>query len=189
MIFNSTELEGAFIIELEKRSDERGFFSRAWCRREFEEHGLVPLIMQSNLSYSRKKGTLRGMHFQTSPFEETKVVQCIKGALYDVIIDLRPDSATFGKWIAVELRAEDHKMIYVPRGFAHGFMTLQDETEAFYHVSQFYAPGHEGGIRWNDPAFNVKWPEIEDLVISDKDRTWPDFKRESFLKATGAAQC
>lgn len=189
MIFNPTGLKGAYIIELEKRSDERGFFSRAWCRKEFEKHGLVQLIVQSNLSYSRKKGTLRGMHFQTAPFEETKVVQCVRGALYDVIIDLRPDSETFSEWISIVLNADDHKMIYVPRGFAHGFMTLQDDTEAFYHVSQFYSPGNEGGVRWNDPAFNITWPEFHHLVISDKDRNWPDFNKKSFLKSTGVAQC
>jgi len=175
MIFIETLLKGAYIIELDRREDERGFFARAWCRNEFEAHGLVPRILQSNLSFSRKAGTLRGMHYQAPPFEESKVVQCIKGTLYDVIIDLRPDSPTFKKWIAVELAEDNNLMLYAPRGFAHGFMTLRDNTKAFYHVSEFYSPGSERGIRWDDPQFAIEWPRRENLVISEKDRNWPDW--------------
>jgi len=175
MIFTETALKGAYIIQLDRREDERGFFARAWCRNEFEERGLLPLIVQSNLSYSRKAGTLRGMHYQDPPFEETKVVQCVKGALFDVIIDLRPDSPTFKKWTAVELTEDNNAMLYVPKGFAHGFLTLRDDTRAFYHVSQFYSPGSERGIRWNDPQFAIGWPRTDNLVISEKDRNWPDW--------------
>jgi dTDP-4-dehydrorhamnose 3,5-epimerase len=179
MIFRETSLKDAYIIELDKREDERGFFARAWCRREFEDHGLVPLIVQSNLSQSARAGTLRGMHYQAPPFEESKVVQCIKGALYDVLIDLRPESPTFKKWVGIELTEENNRMAYVPKGFAHGFLTLKDNTRAFYHVSQFYSPGSERGIRWDDPEFAIEWPKINEfissggLVISDKDRNWP----------------
>src|SRR4030066_1762136 len=148
MIFKETNLKGAFIIELELRKDERGFFARTWCKREFEEHGLVPDIAQSNLSFSKKAGTLRGMHYQVAPFEETKLIRCTKGANYDVIIDLRPSSPTYKQWISMELAEDNYKMLYVPRGFAHGFQTLTDDVEVIYHVSQFYSPESERGVRW-----------------------------------------
>ncbi|HXV42374.1 MAG TPA: dTDP-4-dehydrorhamnose 3,5-epimerase [Anaerolineae bacterium] len=174
MIFHETKLKDAYIIEIEKREDERGFFARGWCQHEFEAHGLVPRIVQANISYNKKRGTLRGMHYQIAPYAETKLVRCTRGALYDVIIDLRPASPTYKQWLGVELTAENYKMLYVPEGFAHGFITLEDITEATYQVSQFYTPGAEGGIRYDDPAFGIKWP-VEVQVISAKDQSWPDY--------------
>jgi dTDP-4-dehydrorhamnose 3,5-epimerase len=172
MKFHETELKGAFIIEPEKREDERGFFARSWCQREFEQHGLVPTVVQANISCNRKKGTLRGMHYQAAPHEETKLVRCTRGAIYDVIVDVRPESPTFRKWIGVELTARNYKMLYVPEGFAHGFQTLADDTEVVYQVTQFYTPGAERGIRWNDPAIQIEWPEAVHS-ISEKDANWP----------------
>jgi dTDP-4-dehydrorhamnose 3,5-epimerase len=174
MIFTETKLKDAYIIELKKMGDQRGFFARAWCQREFDEHGLVSQVVQANLSYNKAKGTLRGMHYQRAPYAETKLIRCIRGALYDVIIDLRPDSPTYMQWLGVELTTENHKMLYVPEGFGHGFQTLVDNTEAFYQVSEFYTPNAEGGIRYDDPAFNIEWP-LEVQVISDKDKSWPDY--------------
>lgn len=174
MLFHETRLEGAFVIELEKRADTRGFFARGWCQKEFEDHGLVAQVVQTNISYNRKKGTLRGMHYQVAPVEETKLVRCVRGGIYDVIIDLRSESPTYKQWMGVELTAENYKMLYVPENFAHGVQTLEDDTEVIYQVSQFYTPGAERGIRWNDPAFRIEWPrDIE--VISDKDADWPDY--------------
>lgn len=175
MIFHETALKGAFLIELEKLQDERGFFARAWCKKEFESHGMTLDIAQNNLSYNRNKGTLRGMHYQMEPFGEAKLVRCVKGAICDVIIDLREDSATFKKWAAFELTEDNYSMLYVPEGFAHGFQTLKDDTVVFYHVSQFYSPGYERGIRWDDPTFDIKWPDADERIISDKDSQWPDF--------------
>jgi dTDP-4-dehydrorhamnose 3,5-epimerase len=174
MRFTEVHLKGAYIVELEKLSDERGFFARSWCKKEFERHGLKPYVVQANVSFNKKKGTLRGMHYQTSPHEETKLVRCTRGAIYDVIIDLRPDSPTYKQWLGVELTANNYKMLYVPENFAHGFQTLQDNTEVTYQVSQFYAPGAEKGIRWEDRAFGIEWP-LEVQVISDKDKSWPDY--------------
>ncbi|MBD3291232.1 dTDP-4-dehydrorhamnose 3,5-epimerase [candidate division KSB1 bacterium] len=174
MIFRETELPGAFIIKPELMEDERGFFARTWCQREFREHGLNPNLAQCNISYNRKKGTLRGMHFQLPPHEEAKCVRCTKGTIYDVIIDLRSDSDTFMQWIAVELSEQNRKTLYIPEGFAHGFQTLTDDTEIFYQMSEFYAPGSAGGIRWNDPQFNIDW-KGEVSVISEKDKNLPDF--------------
>lgn len=174
MIFTETKLNGAFLIDLEPVKDQRGFFGRAWCRREFEEHGLVPNFVQANISYNRKKGTLRGMHYQTEPFSEDKLVRCISGAIVDVIIDLRPDCSTYGEWFGVELTAKNHKALYVPKEFAHGFLTTEDETEVFYMVSQIYTPNFEGGIRWDDPLFKINWP-IPVSVVSQKDAAWPDY--------------
>jgi dTDP-4-dehydrorhamnose 3,5-epimerase len=175
MIFRETELNGAFLIEPERLEDNRGFFARAWCRKEFMAHGLTGALVQSNISFNKRTGTLRGMHFQTAPYEEAKLVRCTKGAVYDVIIDLRPDSSTFLRWIAAELTAENHKMLYVPENFAHGYQTLADNTEVFYQVSQFYSPGSEQGLRYNDPTFGIKWP-MDVQVISHKDRSWPDYR-------------
>lgn len=175
MIFKHTKLKGAFIIEMEPIGDIRGFFARAWCKKEFEEHGLKSYFVQGNITFSKSKGTLRGMHYQVAPYQEVKVVRCVKGAVFDVVIDLRSDSLTYGKWIGIELTEDNYKMLYVPEGFAHGYQTLEDNTEVSYHVSQFYCPESERGIRWDDPAFGIKWPPIRDLVISDKDRNWPDF--------------
>ena len=176
MIFKETPLKGAFIIELEKIADERGFFSRAWCQDEFQAMGLSTKIAQCNLSYNATHGTLRGIHYQIAPHEEVKVVRCIQGIIYDVIVDLRTESPSYLQWTGYELSADNRKMIYIPENFAHGYLTLADDTEVFYQVSQFYAPGSEAGIRWNDPAINIKWPKISNIIISEKDNTWPDFQ-------------
>lgn len=173
MIFNSTPLQGAYTIDLEKRGDDRGFFARLFCENEFASVSLETHFVQINNSSSAKRGTLRGMHYQLPPAAEVKVVRCIKGALYDVIVDLRPDSPTFKQWFGAELSAENRRMMYVPRGFAHGFITLQDDTEAFYLVSSFYSPENERGLRFNDPAIGIQWP-LAPTEISDKDKRWPD---------------
>lgn len=174
MIFTETKLKGAFLVDLQRLEDQRGFFARAWCQKDFEEHGLNPHLAQVNLAFNKKKGTLRGMHFQHPPHQECKLVRCSRGALYDVIIDLRRHSPTYQQWIGVELRAADYRMLFVPEDFAHGYQTLEDNTEAIYQVSQFYAPKSEGGVRYNDPAFGIKWP-LEVTVMSDKDKAWPDY--------------
>ncbi len=175
MIFSETRLPGAFLIDLERREDDRGYFARAWCRREFAEHGLSTQIVQANISYNRLRGTLRGMHYQRAPYAEAKLVRCVRGAVYDVIVDLRPDSPTYLEWIAAELTAENGRAIYVPEGFAHGYQTLVADAETLYQVSEFYAPEAEGGARWNDPAFGIEWPEEGPQIVSEKDRSWPDF--------------
>jgi dTDP-4-dehydrorhamnose 3,5-epimerase len=180
MIFTPTKLQGAYILEVKKIEDERGFFGRSWCKRELEEHGLNANVVQANVSYNKVKGTLRGMHFQKAPHQETKLVRCTRGAIYDVIIDLRPDSPTYKQWIGVELTESNYRMLFVPEDFAHGFITLEDNTEVTYQVTQYYTPGAEGGIRWNDPAFNIEWP-IPPVVVSGKDQAHPDFA-EAFLK-------
>jgi len=174
VIFQETALAGAYLIDLEKRGDERGFFARVFCEKEFSAHGLVTHFVQVNNSLSADRGTLRGMHYQLAPNAETKLVRCIRGALWDVILDLRPGSPSFGKSVGVELSAENRRMIYVPKGFAHGFVTLQTDTEAFYFADEFYAPDCERGVRWNDPRFGIEWP-IEPAVISDKDRSQRSF--------------
>jgi dTDP-4-dehydrorhamnose 3,5-epimerase len=174
VIFTSTSLAGAFVIEPEPVEDSRGWFARTWCQRELETRGLDGRIAQCSLSLSKKKGTLRGLHFQAPPFEETKIVRCSRGAIYDVIIDLRPGSATRLRHFAVVLSAEDRKSLYVPAGCAHGFQTLVDDTEVFYQISQFYSPEHARGVRWDDPAFGIRWPD-DDRTISDRDRGYPDF--------------
>jgi dTDP-4-dehydrorhamnose 3,5-epimerase len=176
MIFSETALPGAYVIDLERIEDERGFFARAWCERELTEHGLETRIAQSNVSFNKHKGTLRGMHFQRPPHQETKLIRCIRGGLFDVIIDLRPDSTGYKRWMGVELTADNRRMLYVPRGFAHGFQTLEDDTEIFYMVSEFYTPEAEGGVRWDDPAFAVEWPLGPPTEISQKDQQWPDFR-------------
>ena len=175
MIFTETKLTGAFIIEPEKLADERGFFARTWCKREFNSHGLNPNLVQCNISFNKIKGTIRGMHYQSAPYEEAKLVRCTKGKIYDVIIDIRPESLTYKQWISVELSAANHKSIYIPEGFAHGFQSLKDNTEVFYQMGEFYQPECACGIRWNDPQFNVIWP-FEAITISDKDKNWDDFK-------------
>lgn len=174
MKFTETKLKGAFVVEIEKLSDARGFFARSWSRKEFEAHGLTSGIVQANVSYNHKKGTLRGMHYQIAPYQESKLIRCTRGAIYDVIIDLRPDSSTYKQWMGVELTADNYTMFFVPQDFAHGFQTLMDETEITYQVSQFYTPGSEKGIRFDDPAFDIQWP-LKVTIISDKDRIWPDF--------------
>lgn len=175
MIFTETKLKGAFIIEIEKREDERGFFGRSWCANEMKEHGLNINIRQANISFNNTKGTLRGMHYQIAPHQETKLVRCSRGSIYDVIIDLRKESPTFKQWIGVELTQDNYKMLYVPEDFAHGFITLDDNCEISYLMSEFYVPGAGATIRWNDPLFNIFWP-LEPVVISEKDKTQPDFK-------------
>lgn len=174
MILTETKLKGAYTIEIEKLEDPRGFFARAWCVKEFEVHGLNTRLVQVNVSYSKKRKTLRGMHYQGAPYEESKLLRCTSGAVYDVIIDLRRNSPTYKQWIGVELTSENYRMLYVPENFAHGFQTLVDDTEVTYQVSQFYAPGAEQGIRYNDPVFDIDWPHGVQ-VISDKDSSWPDY--------------
>ena len=175
MKFNKTRIPGAYIIELEKVGDERGFFARAWCQKEFREHDLVTQFVQCNLSFNKRGNTLRGMHYQSAPLEEVKLVRCTRGAIFDVIIDLRPESSTFLKWIGVELTSDKYNMLYVPERFAHGYLTLTKESEVFYQVSQFYSLKHERGVRWNDPVFGIDWPIDGDVVISEKDNNWPNF--------------
>jgi dTDP-4-dehydrorhamnose 3,5-epimerase len=174
MVFTETELKGAFIIELEPARDERGFFARTFCQREFEAHGLNFHAVQCSVSFNEKKGALRGMHYQVVPHEETKIVRCTQGKMYDVIIDLRPASGTHKKWLAVELTAENRRMLYVPEGFAHGFQTLEDNTEVFYQMSEFYHSECARGVRWDDPMFGIEWP-ISDNVISERDRSFGRF--------------
>jgi len=177
MVFRETRVNGTFEIDLALQEDERGSFARSYCWREFEAHGLNPRVVQCNVSYNRTRGTLRGMHYQDGSHAEAKLIRCTRGALYDVVVDVRPGSPTFGQWVAVELRAEagrPSRMLYLPEGVAHGFLTLADDTEVFYQMSEFYAPGSARGFRWNDPAFAVEWPEPV-RVISDRDRTYPDF--------------
>jgi dTDP-4-dehydrorhamnose 3,5-epimerase len=174
MIFTETKLKGAYIIEIKQLGDERGFFGRSWCKNEMEEHGLNGNVVQANTSFSKTKGTIRGMHYQKHPHEETKLVRCTKGALYDVIIDLRKESPTYKQWIGVELTEDNYKMLYVPEKFAHGFITLKENTEANYLVTEFYTPGAEAGIRYDDKQFNINWP-VPAAVVSDKDKNHPDF--------------
>ena len=174
MIFRETPLSGAHVIELEKHGDERGFFARAFCRDEFSKRGLVTEFVQMNDSLTETKGTLRGLHYQLAPRAEVKLVRCIRGALYDLILDLRRDSPTFGRHFGIELSAENRTMIYVPKGFAHSFLTLEDGAEALYLVDEPYAPELERGVRWNDPAFKIEWP-APPVAISEKDRNHPDF--------------
>lgn len=177
MIFKETRIKGAYIIELEPLADERGFFARSYCQEEFEKHGLNTRIVQCNISYNKKRGTLRGMHYQVAPHEEIKLVRCIRGAIYDVIIDLRPNSPTYTQWLNVELSSQNYNMLYIPEGMAHGFQTLEDDTLVYYQMSEFYHPECTRAVRWNDPAFGIKWPEVSKRIISDKDRDYLDFKR------------
>lgn len=172
MKFIETKLKGAYIIELEHLEDNRGFFARTFCQKEFEKHDLNPHIVQCNISFNKKKGTLRGMHYQVKPYEEVKIVSCIRGAIYDVIIDLRKKSSTYCKWLATELTAENYRMVYIPEGFAHGFQTLKDNTVVFYQMSEFYHPECARGVRWDDPAFGIGWP-LTKKNISEKDMNYP----------------
>ncbi len=176
MRFWETELRGAYVIELEKREDERGFFARTFCVSEFDEHDLNTVVVQCNLSHNARRGTIRGMHYQAEPFAEAKLVQCVRGLLYDVIIDLRRDSETYCKWVGVELSTAKGRMLYVPEGFAHGFQTLEDDTAVYYQMFQYFAPQSARGVRWDDPAFGIKWP-LKNPIISDKDRQLPDYER------------
>ena len=177
MIFTETKLKGAFIIELEIKEDDRGFFSRTFCEKEFQLHGLNPHLAQINKVSNLKKGTLRGMHFQRPPHQEDKIVNCTQGAIFDAIIDLRKNSATYRQFFGIELTANNNKMLYSPKDFAHGYVTLEDNTSITYLMSQCHAPEFAGGIRFDDPSFKIKWPsQVEIKVIHEKDRNWPDFR-------------
>ncbi len=175
MNLSETKLKGAYIIEIEPVMDERGFFARSFCANEFEKHGLNPRFVQCNVSYNKKKGTLRGMHYQAAPHEEVKMVSCTRGAIYDVIIDLQPNSPTYCQWFAVELTADNYKMLYVPEGFAHGFQTLEDNTVVFYQMSEFYRPEYARGVRWDDPAFGIEWLTSRP-IMSKRDRNFLFFE-------------
>ncbi len=172
MIFSPTPLAGACVVELEPVADDRGFFARAFCREEFEAHGLNPQLAQSNISFNRRRGTLRGLHYQAAPYAEAKLVRCTQGAIWDVIVDLRADSPSYKRWHAVELSAENRRALYVPEGFAQGFQTLADDSEVLYLMSQFYRPDAARGLRWDDPALGIAWP-IADPQLSDRDRSLP----------------
>ena len=178
MIFTETSLRGAFVIEPELLEDARGFFARTWCARDFELRGLETRVAQCSTSFNKKKGTLRGMHYQVPPFAETKIVRCTRGAMYDVIIDLRASSPTFARHFAVVLTAGNRKMLYVPAGFAHGFQTLEDDTEAAYQISEFYSSIHARGVRWDDPAFAIQWPDDHRIIV-ERDRMYPDLRSTS----------
>ena len=174
MRFEETPLSGAFVIHQERVTDERGFFARTWSREEFAEHGLATEVVHCNTSYNARRGTLRGMHWQEPPFAEAKLMRCTAGTIHDVIVDLRPDSPTYGRHHGVTLRASDGTMFYCPEGFAHGFITLSDATEVAYLMSEVYAPSHARGARWNYPFFAITWP-LEPVVMNDCDRTYPDY--------------
>jgi len=172
MYFNETELKGAFLVDLDPRADQRGFFARTFCMHEFEAYSLKPTVAQCNLSFNYEKGTLRGMHYQVAPATETKLVRCTQGAIYDVIIDMRPDSPTYLQHLGVELTAENHRALYVPEMFAHGYQALTDGAEVVYQVSEFYTPGSERGLRYDDPLLGIEWP-LPVSQISEKDAAWP----------------
>lgn len=174
MIFTETPLPGVFVIEPERLEDSRGFFARTWCQREFLAHGLNPRLVQCSISFNQQRGTLRGIHYQIAPYEEAKLVRCTAGAIFDVIIDLRPQFSTFRQHFVINLTASNHRLIYIPEGIAHGFLTLENNTEVFYQMSEFYSPECTRGVRWNDPAFGIVWPATV-AVISERDRTYPDF--------------
>lgn len=183
MIFTPAPLPGAWFVDMERREDKRGYFARVYCEREFGEHGLPTRMVQANVSLTRRAGTLRGMHFQAAPHEEDKLVRCIRGAVWDVIVDIRPASRTYCQWLGVELSESNGRMLLVPKGFAHGFVTLTDDAAVGYQMSQFYQPGEDRGARHDDPAFGIDWPvPIKD--ISDKDRAWPVFVREAAAQST-----
>jgi dTDP-4-dehydrorhamnose 3,5-epimerase len=175
VIFTETNIKGAYIIDINRIEDERGFFGRSFCQHEMKAYGLNEMVAQTNLSHNKKRATLRGLHYQQTPYEESKLVRCTRGSLFDVLVDLRKHSATYREWFGVELTAESFRMLYVPEGCAHGFITLEDNTDIMYQVSQFYTPGAEKGLLWNDPAFNIQWP-VEPIFISEKDQNQPLFE-------------
>ena len=172
MIFTQSRIAGAWILDIVPFRDHRGFFATTWLPDELRKHGINPELAQCNLAFSVKRGTLRGMHFQKAPHAQAKIIRATRGSLIDVIVDLREDSPTFRQWDAVELTADNHRMLYMPEGIAHGYLTLEDNTEAYYHASSLYQPSAESGVRWDDPAFGIEWP-FEPTEISDKDRQWP----------------
>ena len=176
MIFIETKLKGAYIIEPKKLEDERGFFARIWDKDEFSKMGLDSKIVQSSISLNKKKGTIRGMHYQSKPHEESKIVKCVRGKIFDVLIDLRPNSETFKEWFSIELTEDNYKMVYIPKGVAHGFQTLEDNTEISYNISNFYNPRSSKGVRWNDKKFGIKWP-LKVSIISQRDASYPLFSK------------
>ena len=175
MIFTETPLAGAFVIDLELVRDERGFFARTWCQREFEVRGLYARPVQCSVSFNARAGTVRGLHYQAAPFEEAKIVRCIRGSIFDAIVDLRPGSPTHARHVHLVLSASNRKVLYVPRGFAHGFQTLEDETEVEYQISEFHQLAYARGVRWNDPAFEIPWPDVPQRIMTERDRTYPDY--------------
>lgn len=177
MIFTETKLKGAFILDIERREDSRGFFARAFCQHEFQDHGLKPIIAQANVAFNHSKGTVRGMHFQFPPSAETKLVRCTRGAILDIIVDLRPDSPTYLQHVAVELSEDNSRALYVPERFAHGYQTLRDKTETSYQVGEFYTPGAEGGLLYNEPRLRLEWP-LPAAVISEKDQAWKSLDQQ-----------
>lgn len=176
MRFTETAIVGAFIIEMEAVQDDRGFFSRTWCQKEFAANGLNSSLVQCNLSYNRRKGTLRGMHYQATPYGETKLVSCVRGSIYDVILDLRKDSRTYKQWCSINLYQGDRKSLYIPEGVAHGFLTLDDDTEVFYQMSEYYHSDSARGVRWDDPQFKINWPIEDGLIISDRDKNYSRYQ-------------
>ena len=176
MKFEETPLPGAYIIEFEKHEDERGYFARTYCQKEFRSHGLQDTFVQSNVSYNKQRGTLRGMHYQAEPYGEVKVVSCTAGEIYDVIIDLRPDSETYCRWFGLNLSESNDRSLYIPKGFAHGFQTIRDNSIVYYQMGEFYHPEYARGVRWNDPLFGINWP-LPVSTVSGKDSNYPDFKK------------
>jgi dTDP-4-dehydrorhamnose 3,5-epimerase len=178
IIFKRTKLKGAFVIEPEKFEDLRGFFARSFSKQEFLDQRLHGEFVEAGISFNRRKHTVRGMHFQAPPNAQAKLVRCTRGRIFDAMIDLRPDSPTYKQWVAQELTAENRLMLYIPEGCAHGFQTLEDDSEVFYQLSQGYAPASERGVRWNDPAFGITWPVTDDVIMNERDRNYPDFDKE-----------
>lgn len=177
MTFTSTPIHGLFEVSMQLHADERGHFARSWCKREFEENGLDPRLVQCSVSFNRRRATLRGMHFQVEPYPESKLVRCSRGAIFDVALDLRPTSSTYCHWFGAELTADNYKALFIPPGCAHGFISLEDSTEVYYQMSEFFHPDLSQGVRWNDPAFSIQWP-LEPVVMAERDRTYPDFVPE-----------
>ena len=174
----ATALEGVFLVEIEPIGDDRGFFARNFCRKEFAAAGLRTDVAQCNMSLNRRRGTLRGMHFQEPPMAEAKLVRCVRGSIHDVVVDLRPDSRTYCRWLSVELSGDNRRALYISEGFAHGFQTLSDDAEVHYVMFEFFSPGHAGGVRWDDPAFGIEWP-LPDPIVSEKDRSYPPFRKKA----------
>jgi dTDP-4-dehydrorhamnose 3,5-epimerase len=188
VIFEETALPGAFIVKIEPHGDVRGYFSRTWCAREFAAHGLPAGFVQASLSHNHKRGTVRGMHTQLPPSQEGKLVQCTRGAIHDVIIDLRPDSPAYLRHVGVDLTADAHNALYIPPGMLHGFQTLEDDSEVFYQMTDFYAPELGFGARWNDPVFGIRWPITTGLVMAERDATYPDFDRSAYEQQVANAR-